>query len=90
MIGRADPRESLKKQNLREEVAMTATLVRPMSQTVVDAPQYSELDRELDRALCQQFLAIWLRHQGTPAMDEQPLTFEMFEAAADRLALHAL
>ena len=50
---------------------------------------YTELDRELDRALCKQYLQIWLRHQGTPALDEQPLTFAMFEAAADRLALHA-
>lgn len=72
---------------------MTATLApaAPVLDTELDSqvPEYTELDRELDRALCQQFFQIWLRHQGTPAMDEQPLTFAMFEAAADRLALHA-
>lgn len=60
---------------------MTAT-VAESAQTVIPV----ETARQADRRLCRSYLRAWIGSYGALDEQENPISFEDFRAAADRLA----
>lgn len=53
-----------------------------------DAPVYTDTDRDRDVALCRAYFGAWTSSFGTGrnSAQHESITFEDFQAAADRLA----
>jgi hypothetical protein len=60
---------------------MTVTTTEPV-QTVIPV----ETARQADRRLCRSYLRAWLGSYGAFDAQNNPISFEDFQAAADRLA----
>lgn len=69
---------------------MSAITTQPALFTEAEMAASAELDRQLDRALCQQYFQAWITGGMNTSVTTNGITFADFQTAGDRLAAAAV